>query len=92
MPRLNVADNSRMSLRIDKDDKALLMRAAALKNTDLTGFVLSTAVREAKATIEAAETERLSVRDSQAVLDLLDSPPEPNDRLMAAAFAMPAKT
>jgi len=92
MPRLNVAENSRMSLRVDKEDKALLMRAAALQNTDLTGFVLATAVREARATIEAAETERLSVRDSQAALDLLDNPPEPNDRLMAAAFAMPAKT
>jgi len=92
MPRLNVAENSRMSFRVDREDKALLMRAAALQNTDLTGFVLTTAMREARAAIEAAETERLSARDSQAVLDLLENPPEPNERLMAAAFAMPDKS
>ncbi|MAC39825.1 MAG: ABC transporter [Maricaulis sp.] len=92
MPRLNVAENSRMSFRVDREDKALLMRAAALQNTDLTAFVLTTAMREARAAIEAAETERLSARDSQAVLDLLENPPEPNKRLMAAAFAMPDKS
>ncbi|GLK51056.1 type II toxin-antitoxin system TacA family antitoxin [Maricaulis virginensis] len=92
MPRLNVAENSRMSFRVDREDKALLMRAAALQNTDLTAFVLTTAMREARAAIEAAETERLSARDSQAVLDLLENPPEPNERLMAAAFAMPDKS
>lgn len=92
MPRLNVAENSRMSFRVDREDKALLMRAAALQNTDLTGFVLTTAMREARAAIEAAETERLSARDSQAVLDLLENPPEPNERLMAAAFALPDKS
>ena len=92
MPRLNVAENSRMSFRVDREDKALLMRAAALQNTDLTAFALTTAMREARAAIEAAETERLSARDSQAVLDLLENPPEPNKRLMAAAFAMPDKS
>lgn len=92
MPRVNVAENSRMSFRVDREDKALLMRAAALQNTDLTGFVLTTAMREARAAIEAAETEHLSARDSQAVLDLLENPPEPNERLMAAAFALPDKS
>lgn len=92
MPRLSVAENSRMSFRIGKEEKALLLRAAALQNTDLTGFVLSTAVREARATIEAAETEKLSVRDSQIVLDLLDNPPAPNERLLKAAFALPKRS
>lgn len=92
MPRLSVAENSRMSFRIGKEEKELLLRAAALQNTDLTGFVLSTAVREAKATIEAAETEKLSVRDSQVVLDLLDNPPPPNERLLKAAFALPKRS
>lgn len=40
MPRRAVEDNSRMSLRIRAQDKALLLRAVALNQTDLTDFVL----------------------------------------------------
>src|ERR1700723_2323305 len=35
MPRIAVDDNRRMNLRIRPEQKATLMRAAALKNTDL---------------------------------------------------------
>ena len=35
------------------------------------------------------EPRRLSERDSLRVLDLLDSPPPPNDKLLAAASALP---
>ena len=40
MPRIAVEDNTRMSLRIRTEEKALLLRAVALKHTDLTDFVL----------------------------------------------------
>ena len=36
MPRVAVEDNSRMSLRIRAAEKATLLRAVALKHTDLT--------------------------------------------------------
>ena len=39
MPRPAVEDNSRMSLRIPAEEKAILLRAAALRRTDLTDFV-----------------------------------------------------
>jgi len=39
MSRLAVEDNSRMSLRIPAGEKAVLLRAAALRRTDLTDFV-----------------------------------------------------
>jgi len=42
MPRPAIEDNSRMSLRIRAEDKAMLLRAVALKRTDLTDFVLVT--------------------------------------------------
>ena len=45
MPRLAVDNNLRMSLRVRSDQKATLMRAAALKNTDLTDFVLQSHAR-----------------------------------------------
>lgn len=89
MPRVAVDDNKRMSLRVRPEQKATLLRAAALKNTDLTDFVLRPALREAEAIIEAAEHLRLSERDSLMVLELLENPPEANAKLRAAAMAMP---
>jgi uncharacterized protein (DUF1778 family) len=91
MPRIAVEDNSRMSLRIRAEEKALLMRAVALKHTDLTDFVIQHAVRAAKAVIEQADRLQLSDRDSLRVLDLLENPPEPNAKLLSAARALPKR-
>jgi uncharacterized protein (DUF1778 family) len=57
----------------------------------LTEFVLQHAVRAAKAVIEQADQVRLSGRDSLRVLDLLENPPPPNTKLMAAARALPKR-
>ena len=89
MPRVAIDDNKRMNLRIRPEQKATLMRAAALKHTDLTDFVLQPALREAEAIIEAADHLKLSERDSLMVLELLENPPEANAKLRAAAMAMP---
>ena len=89
MPRLAVEDNSRMSLRIRPDEKALLLRAVALKHTDLTDFVIRHALRAARGVIAEAEQVQLSKKDSLRVLELLENPPAPNARLIAAAQALP---
>jgi uncharacterized protein (DUF1778 family) len=89
MPRAAVDDNKRMNLRVRPEQKAVLVRAAALRNTDLTDFVLQPALREAAAVIEAADHLKLSERDSLLVLALLENPPAPNAKLRAAAAAMP---
>lgn len=89
MPRVMVEDNSRLSLRIRAQDKAVLMRAVALENTDLTDFVIRTALQAAKTVIEQAERVPLSERDSLRVLAVLEQPPAPNARLLAAAEALP---
>jgi len=78
-----------MSLRIAVEEKSLLVRAAALAHTNLTEFVIRTAIANAKEVIEQSERQELSARDSLQVMDLLENPPEPNEKLMAAAFAMP---
>lgn len=92
MPRVAVEDNSRMSVRIRAEEKAMLMRAVALKHTDLTDFVIRHALRAAKAVIEKADRVQLSARDSLRVLDLLENPPAPNARLRAAARALPRRS
>lgn len=89
MPRVAVDDNKRMQLRVRPEQKAMLMRAAVLRNTDLTDFIVQLAMREAKTVIEEAERIRLSERDSMLVLDLLENPPAPNAKLRAAIAAMP---
>jgi len=89
MPRVAVDDNKRLNLRVTPVAKSKLVRAAALRHTDLTNFVTQSALREAEAVIAAAEVVTLSERDSLRVLNLLDSPPPPNARLRAAIAAMP---
>lgn len=89
MPRVAVNGNKRMQLRIQPEQKATLMRAAALRNTTLTDFIFQIAMREAKIVIEEAERIQLSERDSLLVLDLLENPPAPNAKLRRAIAAMP---
>ena len=76
-------------MRVPAEEKAMLLRAAALENTDLTDFVLQHALRSAKAVIQRAEHIRRSERDSLRVLDVLENPPRPNAELRAAARALP---
>lgn len=89
MPRVAVQDSERMNLRVKADQKARLLRAASLRNTDLTDFVLRLALREADAVIEQAERIDLSKRDHARVMELLEDPPQPNQKLRAAAAALP---
>jgi uncharacterized protein (DUF1778 family) len=88
MPRAVVENNSRVELRTRAHEKAMLARAASLERTDLTNFILSAALPAARAVIERAEQIRLSERDSLRVMDLLENPPEPNEKLVAAARAL----
>jgi uncharacterized protein (DUF1778 family) len=90
MPRVAIENNSRFAMRISLAEKARLMRAASLEQTDLEDFVRRNALRAADAVIERAEHVVLSERDTRRWLDLLDNPPEPNARLIAAAKALPA--
>ncbi len=91
MPRPPVEDNSRMSLRVRPEQKATLLRAVALKHMDLTEFVLQHAMLAAKEVIAEDERVQLSERDSLRVLELLENPPAPNAKLIAAARALPKR-
>ena len=45
----------------------------------------------ARSAVDQAQGVKLSERDSLRVLDLLENPPAPNARIMAAAPALPAQ-
>ncbi|MFB9984842.1 DUF1778 domain-containing protein [Mesorhizobium kowhaii] len=89
MPRAAVEANERMNLRVAARQKATLMRAAALAHTDLTEFVTRAALREAEAVIEGAEKIEVSERDFLRILEIMDNPPAPNEKLRAAIAALP---
>lgn len=92
MPRRVVKDNNRIALRVQAADKAVIMRAVAVAQTDMTDFILRAALREARSVIEEHERVKLSRRDSLLVLDLLENPPAPNAKLRKAARAMPERS
>ncbi len=92
MPQIPVETNDRMSLRIAAEEKLLLMRAAALQHTNLTEFVVRNVMPVARKIIDENERLELTERDSLRVLSLLDNPPAPNAKLMAAAFALPKRS
>ena len=91
MPRIPVENNDRMSLRIASKEKALLLRAAALQHVNLTEFVIRNAVAVAHKVIDENKRLELTEKDSLRALDLLDNPPAPNDKLLAAAIAFPKR-
>jgi uncharacterized protein (DUF1778 family) len=80
-------EGSRIEFRLPAEEKAMLARAAALMNMDLTAFILRKMLPEARAVIENAERLALSERDSLRVLALLENPPAPTDKLRRAARA-----
>lgn len=89
MPRTPVKSNQRLSIRIDAKQKELLMRAASLQSTDLTEFVTRTSVSAAHAIIEQHDRLELTEQETSFLLELLVAPPAPNDKLKAAASALP---
>ncbi|MCO6389093.1 DUF1778 domain-containing protein [Aliihoeflea sp. 40Bstr573] len=89
MARAALDDTDRMNIRVKPEVKARLMRAAALRHTDLTNFVTQSALRAAETIIAEADAIKVSERDFDRILKLLDNPPRPNAKLRAAAAALP---
>jgi uncharacterized protein (DUF1778 family) len=88
MPRPAVDDNQRLALRLKPADKAIILRAVALMQTDMTSFILRTVLQEAQAVIDEHERLKLSKRDSLLVMELLENPPPANAKLRKAARAL----
>src|SRR5258708_19303417 len=91
MPRAAVDDNNRVALRVRAADKAVIMRAVALAQTDMTTFILRTALREAQSVIEEHQRVNLTQRGSRLVMGLLRNPPGPNTKLRNSARPLPPK-
>jgi uncharacterized protein (DUF1778 family) len=74
----------RITARVSDNVRVTLEQAAELLGATVNQFVVQTAYQEAQRVIERESVIRLSQKDARKVLSLLDHPPKPNKRLMAA--------
>src|SRR6476469_11133583 len=79
------AKPKRLEARLTTEQKELLQLAAEIEGTTITDFVVRSAQTEARRIIEEHTRLQLSLEDSQAFVEALLNPPEPNARMMAAA-------
>jgi uncharacterized protein (DUF1778 family) len=83
MPAI-VAKQDRIGARVPHDVYKTLNRAAELMGATVNQFLVQSALKEARAVIEREQTIRLSRRDCERLLDLLENPPKPNSRFKTA--------
>jgi len=75
----------RVAARLTPEQKRLLQRAAELTGRSLTDFILSSAQEKAEETLRTHRVIELSIRDAEVMMSALLNPPEPSQRLKAAA-------
>ena len=74
----------RLELRTTPEQKRMIERAAELRGTSVTEFVLSNIQEAAKATIDEFEVLELRDEARKLFVQALLHPPEPNGALKAA--------
>lgn len=75
----------RIDLRLTDEDKNLIEEAAAMSNQTITQFMVNSASERAAEIIEQHRGLVLNEGSWNKVMDALDTPPEPNDRMKSAA-------
>lgn len=79
-----VAKQDRIGARVPHEVYQTLCRAAELTGATVNQFLVQAALKAAQEVIELHEVIRLSPRDWNWLLDLMEKPPKPNARLKAA--------
>ena len=82
--RTATAKQERIGARVPHAVYETLCRAAELTGATVNQFLVQSALKEAQAVIEREEVIRLSPRDWNWLLNLLENPPPPNVRLQVA--------
>jgi uncharacterized protein (DUF1778 family) len=78
------AKQDRIGARVPHEVYETLRRAAELTGATVNQFLVQAALKEAQAVIEREDVIRLSPRDWNWLLELMENPPEPNAKLKAA--------
>ncbi len=78
------AKQDRIGARVPHEVYETLRRAAELSGATVNQFLVQAALKEAQAVIEREEVIRLSPRDWNWLLDLMERPPKPTPTFKAA--------
>jgi uncharacterized protein (DUF1778 family) len=81
MPKTIAVRSERIDLRTNSEVKALIERAAQLRNTTLSSYLLDSALQKAKEDLQETETILLREADRDLFFLALMSPPSPNAAL-----------
>src|SRR5689334_1950208 len=84
-PALRARKHQRLEARITPDQKHLIERAAQLRGTTVTNFVVASAQQAATDTIREFEVLTLRDRARTVFVNALLNPPVPNQAAQAAA-------
>ncbi len=79
-----IAKQDRIGARVPHEVYETLCRAAELSGATVNQFLVQAALKEAQAIIEREDVIRLSPRDWDWLLDLMENPSKPTARLKAA--------
>jgi uncharacterized protein (DUF1778 family) len=81
MPKTATMRSERIDIRTEPEVKAVIERAALLRHTSVSAYILDSALEKAKAELRAIETLSLRDADRDSFFSALESPPEPNAAL-----------
>ena len=84
MSEIPIPKDSRIDLRVTKEQKALLEKAASIKGVSLSAYTLLHLLPLAQQDIEDCERLSLSNRDRDLFLTALENPPELKGKLKSA--------
>jgi len=84
---LTKTKTDRMHFRLPQDIKERVEKAAAVSGQTITDFAVSVLANSASEVLDRHETRRLSARDRDVFLAVLDAETEPNQALKNAAKA-----
>ncbi len=76
--------DDRINLRLQRQAKQMLERAASFEGKTVSKFILSCAMERAEQTIQEHDMMTLTRNDSEAFFNALSAPVEFNDKLAAA--------
>lgn len=77
--------DSRLELRVTKNEKDAIERGAALSGSSMTDFVRSTMLTASERAVRAHEVLALTSEGAAAFVEAITNPPEPNENLRALA-------
>ena len=81
----NQKSDARLDFRLNRQVKEVIEQAAAVSGQSVSDFAVSALYRTAKEVLEREQTTRLSNRDRDVFLAMLDSDAKPNEALKRAA-------